>query len=65
MTRLERECLELLKATLRVKDLIGQGIPVTADALDLCERAENTLLPLTTHMTCGPVFEREQLGVCQ
>lgn len=60
LTRTERAAHELLKAALRLKDLIGQGLPVTPDTLDLCTRAENVLLPLTTHMTVGPVIERDK-----
>lgn len=63
MTRLEQAALELLKAALRVKDMVGQGQIVTSDVLDLCTRAEDVLLPLNTSMTCGTVIETRALQV--
>ena len=57
MTRLEQQALNVLREVLRLKDMYGQGDPVTPDALDLITRAEDTLLPIGTSMTCGPVVE--------
>ena len=62
MTRLEQASLELLKAALRVKDMVGQGQIVTADVLDLCTRAEDVLLPLNTTMTCLPIIELDRVA---
>lgn len=56
MTRLEQAMHELLKAALRVKDVYGQGYPVTEDAIDLMTRAEDVILPLGTSMTTGTVI---------
>lgn len=63
LSRTERAAHELLKAALRLKDLYGQGLPVTPDTLDLTERALDVVLKLPTAMALGPVLEREQLGI--
>jgi hypothetical protein len=63
ITRFERACHDMLKAALRVKDLYGQGLPVTPDTLDLCERTFDVVARLPTAMCTGPVLEREQLGL--
>ena len=58
MTRLEQQALNAYREILRLKDVYGQGYPVTSDALDLITRAEDILLALGTSATCGPVQER-------
>lgn len=64
-SRLETQCLNVLREVLRLKDIYGQGEPVTADALDLLLRAEDALLPIGTSMTCGPVIETRPELVAQ
>ncbi len=63
MTRLEHAAHDLLRAALRLKDAYAQGYQVTADALDLVNRAEDVILPIGTSMTTGPVAETRPMEI--
>jgi hypothetical protein len=65
LTRTEKAAHELLKAALRLKDLHGQGIPVTPDTLNLTERALDVVLGLPTVMALGAVIEKSERQVMQ
>lgn len=57
MNRLEILGLKLLQAALSFDDAMKQGHIITADALDLHNRAEEIIMRNGTTMTCLPIQE--------
>jgi len=60
LSRTEVLAHKLLQAVMSFKDAVDQGCIITADTVDLAERAEDALMDLMTHKVCGqhvPVVE--------